>query len=189
MAWVGICLPKDHPDYKPLLQALNISHLNQNETSEHVMELTKLLYEIEDCPVSLIHASRRLITKFDCDERDLCKSSFQAEVTLFLFNVYIMVAQRTFNLGDIDILDGQTIGKNQGFYLKSANTAVEDIYWDSQTVHYYTTSMFQIKQQFINKFSYLKAEHSALGSLYQKVINDVSIYFFVMEQKVYQKSP
>lgn len=47
--------PKDHPDYKPLLQALNIandiSHLNQNETSEHVVELTKLLYQIEDCPV------------------------------------------------------------------------------------------------------------------------------------------
>lgn len=49
------------------------------------------------------------------------------------------------------------LGKKHGFYLKSTNTAVEDIYWDSQAVHYYTTPMFQIKQQFINKFSYLKA--------------------------------
>jgi hypothetical protein len=49
--------------------------------------------------------------------------------------------------------------------LKINNTAVEDMYWDSQAVHYYTTPMFQIKQQFINKFSYLKAEHRALGIL------------------------
>ncbi|KAI9297227.1 Dbl homology domain-containing protein [Neoconidiobolus thromboides FSU 785] len=163
--------PKDDPEYDGLYKALvkinEISYLASHRLSEKAEELSRLLFSIADCPPKIMSSSRHFVTQFDCIEADITTLSGQDNITLFLLSDCLIITKRNkdssstkkksfhfiswIDLNGLEVLDAEPYGNMHALYFKGSLEYSEDLYWDHQEIHMFSTIDASDKARFYNE--------------------------------------